>query len=450
MFTVSGVNRQVKSLLEGRFSAVWVEGEISGLRLQSSGHCYFTLKDASSQLSCALFRGQAAGARDLLEDGLKILVNGELTLYEMRGQYQLIVHKVEPLGQGALQLKFEHLKRKLQGEGLFDPARKKPLPRFPVRVAVVTSLDGAAFRDVLHVVRRRNPSMGIVLVPCRVQGETAAREMAMAIERLNAWNPGAGKNGVGLILLTRGGGSLEDLWAFNEEALARSVSESVLPVVSAVGHEIDFLITDFVADLRAATPSAAAEILTGEAVTACEFLEKVHRDLSRLALRKTADFNRGLEVLRLRVTRAHPRRRLNEKLQHLDTLKSEILRSARFRQRRLADRWRGARQRLTALRPSRVVALRREQLAGGHAHLSERVFHQLDLRRRHLADLRTRLRLLSPEAVLARGYSITTDLETGVVLREAKQVHPGQILRTRLEKGVVVSAVAGNAAEGEK
>src|SRR5664280_1024392 len=281
VLSVSELTETVRALLEKQIGSVWVSGEITNLRSQSSGHIYFTLKDASAQLNCVLFSREKIPQRDLLADGQKVLLQGDVTVYEARGQYQLIVRAVELQGVGALQVAFEKLKQKLAAEGLFATERKHLLPRYPQRIGLVTSPTGAAIRDVLHVVQRRKPGLEIILAPCRVQGEGAAEEIAAAIRLLNEFSEGGsprrpvletqkelGSRGarpsekLDLILITRGGGSLEDLWAFNEEAVARAIFESAVPVVSAVGHEIDFTIADFVADVRAATPSAAAEIVT--------------------------------------------------------------------------------------------------------------------------------------------------------------------------------------------
>src|SRR5204862_4732042 len=300
-------------------------------------HLYFTVKDANSQLSCVLFRGETVAHRELLQDGQKVLLQGDVTVYEARGQYQLIVRAVELQGVGALQIAFEKLKQKLAAEGLFAPERKRPLPRYPHCIGLVTSPTGAAIRDVLHVVQRRNPGLEIVLAPCRVQGDGAAEEIAEAIKSLNRYSVASlhrlpiqrfnDSTKLDLILLTRGGGSLEDLWAFNEEVVARAIFESAIPVVSAVGHEIDFTISDFVADVRAATPSAAAEIITEGVFASRQFVaeapgwmtQRIHRRLEREA----ENFSRCLQ----RLTRLHPRRRLNEKLQLLDDLQTGLWRS---------------------------------------------------------------------------------------------------------------------------
>src|SRR6267154_1619181 len=272
ILSVTELTSQIRRILEGQVGHVWVTCEITNLRNQSSGHIYFTLKDANAQLSCVLFRGELFVDRTLLDDGKNVTLGGEVTVFERRGQYQLRVTSLEAQGAGALQAAFERLKQKLNAEGLFAKERKRPLPRFPQRIGLVTSPTGAAIRDVLHVIERRNPSLEIVLAPCRVQGDGAALEIAAAIQFLNEYNsaqsqirrqelPIGNHQSLDLILVTRGGGSPEDLWAFNEEVVARAIFHSALPVVSAVGHEIDFTISDFVADVRAATPSAAAEII---------------------------------------------------------------------------------------------------------------------------------------------------------------------------------------------
>ncbi len=293
VLTVTELTWQIKRLLEGQIGQVWVTGEITNLRAQNSGHIYFTLKDAGSQVNCVLFRGELQADRSLMQDGRKILVCGELTVYEPRGQYQLRVTKVELQGLGALQVAFEKLKQKLNAEGLFARERKRPLLKYPQRIGLVTSPTGAAIRDVLHVVERRNPSLEIILAPCRVQGDGAAREIAAAIRLLNDFNqkevrarnlvPPPEQPKLDLILVTRGGGSLEDLWAFNEEIVARAIFDSAVPVVSAVGHEIDFTISDFVADVRAATPSAAAEIITEGVFSSCQFVAEAAARLGQLA-----------------------------------------------------------------------------------------------------------------------------------------------------------------------
>lgn len=444
VLTVSELTQQVRRLLEEHVGQVWVTGEVTNFRAQASGHAYFTLKDAGAQLNCVLFRGETLAHRDCLEDGRKVLLHGDLTVYEARGQYQLVVRAIEPQGLGALQVAFERLKRKLEAEGLFAPERKRPLPRYPTRLGVVTSPTGAALRDVLHVIQRRHPGLEIILAPCRVQGAGAAEEIAGAIRLLNEWSQSlpAGQR-LDVLLLTRGGGSLEDLWAFNEEVVARAIFESALPVVSAVGHEIDFTISDFVADLRAATPSAAAEWLTEAYVASRAAIEAAAGHLRRWVLERLAQEARTLLHLGHRLSQAHPRRRLEEYLQRLDDAQVALFRCARQGWRESRTRWQHLRQRLAALKPSALLARRRQELHDLTRRLCEQARQGAKQQRHALALLADRLRLLSPENVLARGYSITTDAASNAILRAAAETHPGQRLKTHLKSGEVRSVVEG-------
>ncbi len=440
VLTVSELTTTVRQLLEKEIGEVWVTGEVTNLRAQSSGHIYFTLKEGGAQLNCVLFRGESVSHREFLQDGQKLILRGGLTVYEPRGQYQLIVRAVEPQGVGALQLAFEKLKRKLQAEGLFAQERKRPLPRYPQRVGLVTSPTGAAIRDVLHVIQRRQPSLEIVFAPCRVQGEGAAAEIAGAIRRLNQWSltpsPVARLD---LILVTRGGGSLEDLWAFNEEIVARAIFESALPVVSAVGHEIDFTISDFVADLRAATPSAAAEIITEGAFASRQLVAEAGRRLRRLIQGRLGLERDILEQIAQRLGRLHPRRRVQEQLQYLDDLLNSLARCVRQGWRDQHTAWFNLQQRLLRLKPSAGIAQRRQEVRDWERRLREQARKSLQSGRHALSNLQARLRLLGPDNVLARGYSITTDAASGKVLRSAGEVRIGQRLKTRLKSGEVRS-----------
>jgi exodeoxyribonuclease VII large subunit len=442
VLSVSELTTQVKRLLENQVGQVWVGGEITNLRSQSSGHLYFTLKDAGAQLSCVMFRAEAVTARAWLADGRKVVLRGQITVYEPRGQYQLRVTAAELQGVGALQLAFEQLKQRLAAEGLFAPDRKRPLPRFPQRIGLVTSSAGAAIRDVLHAVQRRNPALEIVLVTCRVQGAGAAAEIAAAIRLLNEFHrTAAGGRAVALdlILVTRGGGSLEDLWAFNEEEVARAIFDSALPVVSAVGHEIDFTISDFVADLRAATPSAAAELITEGVFASREFVATAAETLAGRVRQQLERKAEDLGQLAGRLARGHPRRRLGEWMQRLDDLQSSLARCAAQGTRERQVAWNHLAGRLCRLHPAQLVAQRREVLGQEQHRLHELARHRFQSLARELALLESRLRLLGPEQVLARGYSITTDAETGQVLREATGVKAGQRLKTRLLRGEVTS-----------
>ncbi len=457
VLSVSELTTQVKRLLEKQIGSVWVSGEITNLRAQSSGHIYFTLKDGAAQLSCVLFRNEAVPHRDLLKDGQKVLVQGEVTVYEARGNYQLLVRAVELQGVGALQLKFEQLKQKLAAEGLFAQERKRPLPRYPQRIGIVTSPTGAAIRDVLHVIQRRNPALEIILAPCRVQGDGAAREIAEAIRLLNqlqskaqSLKPKVASNGAALdigletldlILVTRGGGSLEDLWAFNEEAVARAIFESAIPVVSAVGHEIDFTISDFVSDFRAATPSAAAEIITEGVFASREFVGSAMDTINFRARQALAHAREDFENISHRATRVHPQRWLQEQAQRLDDLLSTLSRCAKQGTRERLVAAHNLTARVLRVRPTQLVKQRREELRLATRQLREQGRHQLANARNLFATQHARLNLLGPEQVLARGYSITTDATTGEILRDAKRVKVGQRLKTRLKSGEIESRV---------
>jgi exodeoxyribonuclease VII large subunit len=442
VFSVSELTTDIRRALEKQIGQIWVTGEITNLRQQMSGHIYFTLKDAGAQLSCILFRNDAVANRGALADGRKVILKGQITVYEPRGQYQLQVLAVELQGIGALQAAFEKLKEKLGAEGLFAAERKRPLPRFPQRIGLVTSPTGAAIRDVLHVMQRRNPTVEIVLAPCAVQGAGAAAEIAAAIALLNQWSQ---KSPVPLdvILITRGGGSLEDLWAFNEEAVARAIFHSALPVVSAVGHEIDFTISDFVADLRAATPSAAAEILTEGVVAGARWVAQVPAQLGEKVRRRLLAERRHFEQLGRRLQTVHPRRQLDERRQQVDELQLAVSRCARRQLQKLRLAWQTRRERLARVRPGRMLALRREMLNGRRRRLGEQTRLLLRNLRQRAVSLNDRLRLLGPEQVLARGYSITLDAATGRVLRAAAETAPGQKLKTRLKTGEVSSTVTG-------
>jgi exodeoxyribonuclease VII large subunit len=438
VLSVSELTQQVRALLEKQIGSVWVSGEITNLRAQSSGHIYFTLKDAAAQLSCVLFSREKVPHRELLADGQKVLLHGDVTVYETRGQYQLIVRAMELQGVGALQIAFEKLKQKLAAEGLFAPERKRPLPEYPQRIGLVTSPTGAAIRDVLHVVQRRNPGLEIILAPCRVQGDGAAADIAAAIRLLNEFSVAAvcdrrppdedlrrsqtaATNKLDLILVTRGGGSLEDLWAFNEEVVARAIFESAIPVVSAIGHEIDFTIADFVADVRAATPSAAAEIIT-EGVFASQQL---------------------VASLVRRMAQAHPRKRLDELSQRLDDLQTDLLRCGKQGVRDRLITCNNVATRLRQVRPVQLLRQRREILKVTQHRLRELAQVCFKELKSSLASAESRLQLLGPEQVLSRGYSITMDAENGRVLRDAVKVRAGQKLKTRLAKGEIASNVSG-------
>jgi len=425
---------RIRGLVERECSDVWVEGEISNLRPAPSGHVYFTLKDADAQLPVVLFRRQAVLLRFRPEDGLHVLVRGRVSVYEQRGQLQLVGETMEPVGAGSLQLAFEQLRERLKTEGLFDTARKKPLPAFPRCAGIVTSPTGAVIRDFLNIVNRRHSGLNVLLRAVSVQGDSAPAEIEAAIVELNS------ANFADLIVLARGGGSLEDLAAFNSERVARAIASSKLPVVSAIGHETDFTIADFAADLRAPTPSAAAELIT----------EAQHKVAERLA----ADMHRleravRFQLLHARQSLAHvPVGRVESRVstilyrlsQRLDEitlrLDSVVMEQTLAGQRRIAD--------LTAalLRhdPRRRVAQALQQLAGCRARLERSVERLLAVSSSRLAALDARLHSLSPLAVLDRGYALVLAAD-GSLVRSAAQIAAGDRLTTRLADGTFQSRV---------
>lgn len=441
--TVSELTGSVRRALEKHVGSVSVLGEITNLRAQPSGHVYFTLKDAVSQVACVLFRNEARGVqRDYLRDGQNVVIDGTITVYEARGQYQLQVFSLQLQGLGALQAAFEKLKEKLRAEGLFDSQRKRPLPRYPRRMGVVTSPAGAAIQDVLHGVERRSPGLEVVLAPCRVQGAGSGQEIAAAIELLNDWAQAGDAPRIDLILVTRGGGSLEDLWAFNEEVVARAIYSSRLPVISAVGHEIDFTISDFVADVRAATPTAAAEIITEGYFSARPFVAAAAERLLDLVSDSLHEKRESLDDAARRLARLHPQRRLHEQAQRLDDLQTSLNWCGRHHLRQKQTVLASAADRLLRARPHAAISRRRERLGLASGELAARVEARLQGLQGRLQGALERLRLLSPEHVLKRGYSITRDA-TGRVVRDVSQVSQGAVLKSRLATGEITSVVTG-------
>ncbi len=440
VLSVSELTRTVRSTLEQGIGVVWVEGEISNYRRQPSGHQYFTLKDAQSQVSCVWFARPGLRLKQVgLADGMQVQLRGALTVYEARGQYQLNIQLVQAGGAGLLQAKFEALKRKLEAEGLFDAERKRPLPKFPAVIGIVTSPTGAALRDILNILARRAPWVRVVVYPVRVQGAGAAEEVAAAVTEFNRLAQ-VGAVPVEIILVSRGGGSIEDLWAFNEEVVARAVAVSALPVVSAVGHEIDFTIADFVADLRAPTPSAAAELLVPDGATLLQRLARIQGQLHRTVDAVLSGQRQRLDFLTRHALFREPGKRTREAAQRID-LAAEALRRSLHRQVDQAGQQLG---RLAALvrqhRPDQLLALRRTQFEGLRGQLAQRLRQRLSERRAHFERLRLGVNLLSPEAMLARGYSVTMTA-SGKIIGSVHEVAPGTTIVTRLRDGSVQSVV---------
>jgi exodeoxyribonuclease VII large subunit len=409
VLSVTELTRSIRGTLETKFGAVWVQGEVSNYKLHPSGHQYFTLKDARAQIACVIFRNTMAPLRQPLADGAQVQVYGNVSVFEARGQYQLSVQIIQPRGLGVLQAKFEALKRKLDAEGLFDPARKRALPKFPKRIGIVTSPSGAAIRDVLNVLRRRAPWLQILISPVRVQGTGAAQEIAVAIRELA--KPNENFAPVDLIVLTRGGGSMEDLWEFNEEIVARTIADISVPIVSAIGHEIDFTICDFVADLRAPTPSAAAELIVPDIVDLGRQMDAFARGLGRELINRM----RGAQQ-RLDHAREILRRGLGHKIDNYRRGLSHALAT------------------LQARSPLRELMLRRNRFGDLQRRFTELPVRAIENARHRFQRIEGILRVLGPDATLRRGYSITRN-ERGELIRTVAAVRPKMKIRTRITDG---------------
>ena len=428
IFTVSQLTHAVKDTLEGRFGGLWVEGEISNLRVHTSGHVYFTLKDEEAQVRAVLFRSRVRRVRFEPADGLHVLAFGRLDVYAVRGEYQLVCEVLEPRGLGALQLAFEQLKARLAAEGLFEPARKRPLPTLPRRVGLVTSPTGAAVRDFLRVVTRRFAGLQVLVCPVRVQGETAAAEIAEAVGTLNR------RGDLDVIVVARGGGSLEDLWAFNEEAVARAIVASKIPVISAVGHETDVTIADFVADLRAPTPSAAAELVVREKTELVRQLATLRARLGQAIGRRTGRLADRLADIRRRRVLTDPGRPLRDWARRVDDLGLRLGRAMSRHDARTRERLERAAR---ALRPGLLAApVRHQQRHVGQlgGRLARAVRGETTRRRRAVEALAGRLDGLSPLACLARGYAIVAR-PSGDVVTRADAVRVGERVTIRLHAG---------------
>lgn len=435
IWSVSRLNGEICAVLEGSFPLLWVEGEISNLATPRSGHSYFSLKDSHAQVRCALFRNKRQLLRFQPKDGDQVLIRARISLYEARGDFQLIVEHMEPAGEGALQRAFEELKAKLDSEGLFDARNKKELPAFPRCIGIVTSPTGAALRDILQILKRRFPALPVIIYPTLVQGDEAAAEITHTLKLADR------RGDCDLLILTRGGGSLEDLWAFNDEALARTIAALDTPVISAVGHEIDFTIADFVADRRAPTPSAAAELATQNQAQLLSRLEELQQRLNRTIRRRLQEHRQHLEHIRHKLQILHPQRRLQQDQQLLDELGLRLERAMRMQ---LTQKQQCCQQlvvRLHLLNPSNRVAMLEEKLANYREKLLRGMQHILSHKQLQLAGVSRELQAVSPLNTLGRGYSITTDAISGKVLTSSSETKPGSRIRTRLLEGSVVSVV---------
>jgi exodeoxyribonuclease VII large subunit len=433
ILTVSELTQEIKDILEDKFPEVWVEGEISNLRVPPSGHIYFTLKDDFSQIRAVLFKMQARNLRFLPEDGLHIICRGRVSLYEKRGDYQLILESIEPKGIGAFQLAFLQLKERLEKEGLFDAANKKPIPMIPQKIGIVTSPTGAVIQDILRILERRFENLHILLYPVRVQGEGAFSELAEGIKYFNKFTD------VDVIIIGRGGGSLEDLWAFNEEGLARGIYHSKIPIISAVGHETDYTIADFVADLRAPTPSAAAELVVRDKREIKNTLHYLEGRLEYQMIQILKGYQTDLSHLRKIIK--EPGKKIEEHFLRVDDL---------FNRLRLLFSWTFKRRREKCLHLSESLLLRnpiqrvknlRLFISEAKKRVGKNINYSIEIQRQRIGGLLGKIDSLSPLSILQRGYSITRKHPSLQILRDASTVKEGDKVEVKLFRGTLLCGV---------
>ncbi|MDP2322233.1 MAG: exodeoxyribonuclease VII large subunit [Acidobacteriota bacterium] len=428
VLTVSELSATIRDALESKFQNIWVEGEISNARLWNTGHLYFTLKDSASQIKAVIFRGSLRYLKFKPEDGLRVVARGKISVYDVKGEYQLICEHLEPQGFGPLQVAFEQLKKKLAAEGLFEASRKRPLPALPRRIGLVTSIDGAALRDMVRVLRRRYPNAHLIIAPTRVQGEGAAGEVARAL-KLVARVPH-----VDVIIVGRGGGSLEDLWAFNEEAVARAIAASPVPVISGVGHETDVTIADFVADLRAATPSAAAELVVRRKDEFFAHIDRIGERLDAAMGNRLRRMESRLHQLEARPGYSGFPGRLAFRGRHVSELTSALRHGVGQSLARRARRHDLLRRSLDQFDPRHRLGAIRTRLVSRDAQLAA-ARRRMTLSQGRFGGLAARLEGLSPLAVLGRGYAVTWDAARTRIIRDASTVQPGDQIRVTLDRG---------------
>ncbi|CTR65555.1 exodeoxyribonuclease VII large subunit [Escherichia coli] len=436
IFTVSRLNQTVRLLLEHEIGQVWISGEISNFTQPASGHWYFTLKDDTGQVRCAMFRNSNRRVTFRPQHGQQVLVRANITLYEPRGDYQIIVESMQPAGEGLLQQKYEQLKAKLQAEGLFELQYKKSLPSPAHCVGVLTSKTGAALHDILHVLKRRDPSLPVIIYPTAVQGDDAPGQIVRAIELANK------RNECDVLIVGRGGGSLEDLWSFNDERVARAIFASRIPVVSAVGHETDVTIADFIADLRAPTPSAAAEMVSRNQQELLRQIQSVQQRLGMAMDYFLANRTRRLTLLHHRLQQQHPQLRLARQQTALERLQQRMNLAIDSQIKRTNKRLVRLLQRLNQQNPQPRIHRVQSRIQHLEHRLAEHVHSRLSAMRERFGNAVTHLEAVSPLSTLARGYSVTT-VTDGKVLKKVKQVKTGDVMTTRLEDGWVKSEVKG-------
>ncbi|MCF6252696.1 MAG: exodeoxyribonuclease VII large subunit [Methylococcaceae bacterium] len=435
IYSVSELNKETKNLLSSYFSYIQVKGEISNLSTPSSGHIYFTLKDQKAQIRCAMFKSQQRRLNFKPENGKQVIISAQVSLYEARGDYQLIADKMQEAGKGDLQLAFDQLKTKLLNEGLFDQALKQAIPDIPKQIGIITSATGAAIHDILTVLNRRFPAIPVLIYPTAVQGDNSKFEISKAIERANL------QKQVDVIILTRGGGSLEDLWAFNEECVARAIVNSKIPIISAIGHEVDFTIADFVADLRSPTPSAAAENVVPDQQTWYAKFQAIEHQLQQIIQRQLAQHHQSLSWLAKRLQQLHPGQQLQRHAQALDSLEIRLVRTIQSKIKHSSNQISQQNNLLQRHNPVDRIIRYKEQQQYLSNRLNMAMQHRLkSLHRKQLSLIQT-LNAVSPLATLERGYAIVSESNTSKIIRSSQQLSINDKINIRLAHGEVISQI---------
>lgn len=435
IYTVSRLTREARFILEGSFPPLWVEGEISNFMAARSGHWYFSLKDELSQVRCAMFRPQNRRLTFTPKDGSHVFLKVRVTLYEGRGDFQLLVECLEEAGVGKLQKEFEALKKRLAEQGLFDTAHKKNLPTIPQCVGVITSPQGAAIQDILHILKRRYPALPVIIYPTLVQGDAAAADIVSAIKTANH------RKECDVLILARGGGSIEDLWPFNHEKVAHAIFECEIPIVSGVGHEIDFTISDFVADLRAPTPSAAAELITPDKNELLQTLSQLKNRLTQTVLQTIKHLIQNMIWYNKHLQQLHPKKRLAEKIQQLDFYELKLVRLQYKMINQYQQQWHHLCKKVYEKNPRHFILDFKHQLLAYQKHLIHSMNKKIEDRRQLLGTAVTQLNVLSPLATLERGYAIAISEKNQLILRSAEQVKPGDKLKLKLHEGNILCTV---------
>ncbi|WP_305906499.1 exodeoxyribonuclease VII large subunit [Methylomarinum sp. Ch1-1] len=435
IFSVTELNRETKRLLNQHFLSIRVEGEISNLSTPSSGHIYFSLKDANAQVRCAMFRMHQRRLAFKPTNGKQVIVTAQVSLYEPRGDYQLIVEAMEEAGAGALRQAFERLKQKLLAEGLFEPSRKQAIPSLPAQIGIITSPTGAAIHDIMTVLKRRFPAIPVVIYPVAVQGDGAKAEIVKALQTANQ------RQEADVLIVARGGGSLEDLQAFNEESVARAIAASQIPIISGVGHEVDFTISDFVADLRAPTPSAAAEHAAPEQNEWLNSFRAYEARLQQLIQQKLTQHKQALDWLNRSLQQQHPGQQLQRNAQRLDELENRLQRIWRQQLQQCQAQLEAKSQALTRHNPAEKICQQQQKLLYFEERIKRAMQQKLEQLQRRQAGICQTLHAVSPLATLERGYAIVSDRQSGEIIKSSRQLNPGDILETRLGEGRYTSQV---------